>query len=181
MKYFNTHNQREYILVLGPAYEKRPFPGLNKWLEALRSGNYEQGKARLWTAGSNSYCCLGVLSKIQGRLTDNGFDGSNCYTLADSNPRYPELRSNGGLPKEVYFKTDLEGTDEHYTSLADLNDSGMSFKEIAELLELVFYHVDETQPTNDGENCGGSSSEKLPVSGEPETGSSNTSDGKDPS
>lgn len=37
---------------------------LAKWLEALRSGKYEQGKGRLHT-GCRRYCCLGVLQHVK--------------------------------------------------------------------------------------------------------------------
>jgi hypothetical protein len=34
-----------------------------KWVEALRSGKYQQGTCRLRTR-ENGYCCLGVLAKV---------------------------------------------------------------------------------------------------------------------
>lgn len=38
-----------------------------KWMNALRSGKFEQGRGFLcW---GNKYCCLGVLAKITGNLT----------------------------------------------------------------------------------------------------------------
>ena len=179
MTYLNSHNGLTYSLVIPPTYEKRPFPGLNEWVDALRSGNYKQGQTRLFTGWDKSYCCLGVLSKIQGRLTENGCDGRDAqFNLAMDNPRQPELNSSGTLPKEIYFKCEkFESESEHYSSLADLNDSGMTFEQIATLLELLFYHVDETKPTNDGTCCSGSCDLCIPVSGEPEAGESNISNG----
>lgn len=35
-----------------------------KWLKALESGEYKQGGGILWSPSKNSYCCLGVLCKI---------------------------------------------------------------------------------------------------------------------
>lgn len=37
-----------------------------RWLEALRSGNYDQGRAKLRTEqeGGDSFCCLGVLCDL---------------------------------------------------------------------------------------------------------------------
>ena len=37
-----------------------------KWLEALRSGEYKQGKGLLYNPSSDSYCCIGVLCTING-------------------------------------------------------------------------------------------------------------------
>ncbi len=41
---------------------------LTKWIAALRSGKYEQGKGKLKRTcnGETSYCCLGVLCEIAG-------------------------------------------------------------------------------------------------------------------
>ena len=36
-----------------------------KWVEALRSGQYKQGKLRLYDSSTDSYCCLGVACHIQ--------------------------------------------------------------------------------------------------------------------
>lgn len=35
-----------------------------KWVRALRSGKYEQGKGCLFNEAKNTYCCLGVACKI---------------------------------------------------------------------------------------------------------------------
>lgn len=37
-----------------------------KWVEALRSGEYEQADGALHDARKNSYCCLGVLCVVVG-------------------------------------------------------------------------------------------------------------------
>jgi hypothetical protein len=36
----------------------------DKWVSALRSGEYAQGTGALYKADENSYCCLGVLEYI---------------------------------------------------------------------------------------------------------------------
>lgn len=44
-----------------------------KWLEALRSGEYKQGKSSLYNRLHDSYCCLGVLLEVNGaEKLDNG-------------------------------------------------------------------------------------------------------------
>jgi hypothetical protein len=37
-----------------------------KWIKALRSGEYKQGKTFLYKANEEAYCCLGVLCAING-------------------------------------------------------------------------------------------------------------------
>jgi hypothetical protein len=37
-----------------------------KWVQALRSGEYKQGTTLLYNKEQNTYCCLGVLSVING-------------------------------------------------------------------------------------------------------------------
>ena len=48
-----------------------------KWLKALRSGKYKQGKERLreTTEGKQEYCCLGVLSDIHREETKGHWNG----------------------------------------------------------------------------------------------------------
>jgi len=43
---------------------------LRKWLKALRSGKYKQGKGKLY--GEGRYCCLGVLQKVADGETEQG-------------------------------------------------------------------------------------------------------------
>lgn len=44
----------------------------DKWIKALRSGKYTQGKYKLKTSG-NKFCCLGVICEITGNPT-NGYE-----------------------------------------------------------------------------------------------------------
>ena len=37
-----------------------------KWVAALRSGGYQQGRHVLYSEREDTYCCLGVLCDIQG-------------------------------------------------------------------------------------------------------------------
>ena len=37
-----------------------------KWIAALRSGEYIQGKETLYNARADTYCCLGVLCRVAG-------------------------------------------------------------------------------------------------------------------
>lgn len=45
-----------------------------RWVAALRSGEYTQGRARLRSA-VNTYCCLGVLCEVMGEPAVSDVDG----------------------------------------------------------------------------------------------------------
>jgi len=47
-------------------YPKLPKKFKEKWLKALRSGGYEQGRTVLHSNKDNTYCCLGVACDISG-------------------------------------------------------------------------------------------------------------------
>jgi len=60
----------------------------DKWLDALKSGNYVQGTGRLKC--KEKHCCLGVLGEVLGLEIDSGgmsFVGEKC----DSKFPYPAL------------------------------------------------------------------------------------------
>jgi hypothetical protein len=105
-----------------------------KWIEALRSGEYEQGDGALFSNGK--YCCLGVLLAI---------------TKDDFNQRYQGFISSGvaariGIPVapqeqvERFTDSGCSTVEENETSSFQLqaaarNDSGWSFREIADWIE----------------------------------------------
>lgn len=151
----NTIN-KDFEIILPDNYEKVELgPIKDKWLKALRSGRYPQGFGRLRTA-SGGYCCLGVLSKIQKRLADNNgtcFDGpydhtarsplSTCF-LSDDNPVVCALGNNGAFPKGVSVKIIQPSNANNFSplniclSLTDCNDDGMSFKQLAEVIDIIW-------------------------------------------
>jgi hypothetical protein len=48
---------------------KMPQALKQKWIDALRSGNYKQGRSWLFYPKDNSFCCLGVLEdSIDGEV-----------------------------------------------------------------------------------------------------------------
>ena len=95
-----------------------------KWIKALRSGKYEQTRSG-HLRDSDGYCCLGVLCHINN-ITITGDE-----TLPDYfDLQMLDLSSNDGqLPK--YYKT-KHGK---LNTLAELNDVGLSFKQIANIIE----------------------------------------------
>lgn len=103
-----------------------------KWVKALRSGKYKQGKSALVSVkdGGNCFCCLGVLAVEVLRKTPNELFGwgalsdgfANTATLGTS---WGSQRNGGNLT--------IGG--ESYASLAVANDFGASFKQIATYIE----------------------------------------------
>jgi hypothetical protein len=90
-----------------------------KWIKALRSGKYKQGTNYLCKDGE--YCCLGVLDEI-----------------------FPEMELNGGSDTTLknYSKIGLRAADgfipDSQESLADLNDIGYTFDEIADIIQIEY-------------------------------------------
>lgn len=97
-----------------------------KWINALRSGEFRQGQGELrydmyisgdYSTAHQAYCCLGVLREI---VNPTDFESEN----ADNNYLSPEQLERYGL------------TGEEQQILAELNDDkNMSFDEIATYIE----------------------------------------------
>ena len=105
-----------------------------KWLEALRSGQYKQCKETL--TNGEGFCCLGVLCNIHAlehnKVWENEFA-----------PRY--FNCFAYLPKQVMKWSEVKSIDGEFIdgyhnccSLAILNDEGKSFKEIVDIIEKYF-------------------------------------------
>lgn len=127
---------------------------IQKWVNALRSGNYKQGTKVLKTQ-DNKFCCLGVACDIYSKETGEGewrlpSDESYQYeefvlpikqigvvmkpsvkVLPDSVRKYFDLRSNNPLLHRSPDESKI-------LSLAELNDKGLSFNKIADLIENNF-------------------------------------------
>lgn len=101
------------------------------WVEALRSGKYRQGEGAL--RSEDKFCCLGVLADIAGCIwfgdDNNGWTANGDDTIApDSAVAFVGLKDCGG----VFAERNVDGTPK---ALWRLNDSGVSFTEIADIIE----------------------------------------------
>lgn len=120
-----------------------------KWIDALRSGKYEQGSEKLRTV--SGYCCLGVLCDLyaQEHNTQWEFRGNEETNLQPKDYWYFEDQSEF-VPESVMdwagftencpvVKIDVEEGDEdswfYHEGLADLNDSGYTFNELSKLIQ----------------------------------------------
>ncbi len=94
-----------------------------KWVEALRSGKYQQAQQALLNKGA--YCCLGVLCDVMGAEWKPG-DGDQFAILnGDIQQYYLE-----GATLETIGMTEAE-----QERLYHMNDDGEPFTEIANYIE----------------------------------------------
>jgi hypothetical protein len=131
-----------------------------RWTSALRSGEYQQGRAALRVSlrdGTIRYCCLGVLCDLYSKATGVQWQGDNMHgmlsVLPDDVCRWADIkledneltaymgRIHGQYNSDCVVDTtgtELELIDGHYTKLPALNDEGANFVQLADLIEKKF-------------------------------------------
>jgi hypothetical protein len=105
------------------------------WIEALRSGNYQQGRGVLTNIGSNgaaSHCCLGVLCQLYNQTFDD-----LVVDVVDGHIYYNNVGAY--LPNVVADWSGLTDFNDQ-VALADRNDGSdhhqkHTFAEIADYVE----------------------------------------------
>ena len=103
------------------------------WLEALRSGEYEQGTRYLNSDGK--FCCLGVLCEVALRvnplLVKVEVRQDSYFSITEYDDR------KGFLPASVKEWAGLDSNNPRVLDgrLSELNDGGTSFQVIADLIE----------------------------------------------
>jgi len=119
----------------------------DRWVNALRSGDYKQGTQCLLSE-DGSYCCLGVLCDLYMKESNQEVEWETTEDSRGVNMKVasfygyttilPEtIREWAGLneqsPSVTYVDMDGEGG---YFMLSNLNDEHeLSFEELAELIE----------------------------------------------
>lgn len=105
-----------------------------KWVELLRSGEFEQGRGRLARrvhGDSTRYCCLGLAAdKVLGVLRPTPYADVELFCVPDDTVAGGSLinmLSDGQV-------TSLGMRDYEASALASLNDTGSSFSEIADVI-----------------------------------------------
>lgn len=112
-----------------------------EWVVALRSGAYQQGKMALRTG--NTFCCLGVLCDLHDP------DGWSEVTLRGEcryagETAFPPLFVMDGVLNGIVSDIPESLNDEDFSSptagevLAELNDTGATFDEIADHIAVLF-------------------------------------------
>jgi hypothetical protein len=102
-----------------------------KWVDALRSGDYQQGQCYLRT--NSGFCCLGVLCDLY--IKENNVEWEPpIYSDA-----YMFQNMVAALPLSVIEWSGVEGynplVNDEIGTLSGLNDNGTTFNEIANLIE----------------------------------------------
>ncbi len=109
-----------------------------KWIAALRSGEYRQGAGALRRVASTEdedrYCCLGVLCDLAekaGVLTveKTQFGGYRYQGESGLLPDTVQTWANLDTSNPDVYKGSTRGL------LAELNDDGVPFSEIADMIE----------------------------------------------
>lgn len=144
---------------------KLPAEVKEKWLTALRSGNYKQVKAALRKLRSDKeigHCCLGVLSDVYvedmlafDSQCDIGWKKASNFATDKKFELFTGTVTRTGLPTREVNMWANRGTDgwliyideadakkfnkgrttQNNVTLYDLNDRGFSFKTIADVIE----------------------------------------------
>lgn len=124
-----------HTLTLPDNYKKIPLPGLTEWIHALRTRK-DRGETRL--CSEDGYCCLGVLSELQGRLTPEGTDGcdkdSGRFNLSAGNPVFPILNRLGWFPAGVMVGASLS-----LSGVNDYHEPSEGWEIIPVILENLYY------------------------------------------
>ena len=101
-----------------------------KWLSALRSGDYQQTQNRL--RKEDGFCCLGVLCDIYGKEHNVEWElvdaGVYMFQYGDQYLPSPVMEWAG-------IETDSPSICGGYLYLSAFNDSGYTFNEISDLIE----------------------------------------------
>jgi hypothetical protein len=105
-----------------------------RWVEALRSGKYEQGRHEL--RGGDKFCCLGVLCDISGLGAFDKFGEYYIGHLGWDSVTPPGVMTWSGLAQELgALPKQMRIGGQRVTSLADANDQGVRFSSIANFIE----------------------------------------------
>lgn len=111
------------------------------WIEALRSGDYEQGPFALerGAVGALKHCCLGVLCRV---AISSGLDLPVARRVRDDDyTAFGDIQTTSMLPSEVIAWAGLDYPDpfvyagDDLRALSYLNDQGTPFAKIADLID----------------------------------------------
>ncbi len=97
---------------------------LGQWIAALESGQYTQVQGSLediFIDGRKGNCCLGVLSRLHGFITEGTFSGlsyPDSLVLPTKQNVLVHLNDGGSIDQYARVIADLKGAPEHYITEA---------------------------------------------------------------
>ena len=96
-----------------------------QWVKALRSGKYKLGRRRLRIG--DTFCCLGVLCDLNdpSLWALNDLSNEYDYVYAEEYSAMP--------PVDLLIEVGISDDEAH--ELAEQNDAGATFEEIADMIE----------------------------------------------
>jgi len=101
--------------------EKLPIKFKEKWIAALRSGEYKQGKFTMYDSITQTYCCLGVAEIVAG---------NNIETIGKT---YSPRRLNRKSKVPELLKSTTSSISDILMGMNDSKDK--TFNEIADWIE----------------------------------------------
>ena len=103
----------------------------DKWVAALRSGDYKQCKGHL--KDSTGHCCLGVLSEISGIGEWESVEDHDYFIFKDGSTE----KQVCGVTRKVLKWSGLKESLGEFKggALYELNDRGLAFGGIADVIE----------------------------------------------
>ncbi|KGM36152.1 hypothetical protein [Inquilinus limosus] len=110
-------------------FKHTPEEARTKWVEALRSGEYQQGKHQL--RDGDGFCCLGVACDLFAKLEGIG-EWDNGHFKIQHEREFGVLLT----PVRTWLGLQSNTGDINPTKcLTSLNDRGYSFAELADVIE----------------------------------------------
>ena len=113
-----------------------------QWVAALRSGDYKQGAGALNREEEDDpkdicFCCLGVLTDLYAQEKGKPFNCNDDLRTVDNEEFLCEgvIKWAGLISKDPEVNIDDDSLDSVKRTLSGCNDSGLTFSEIADLIE----------------------------------------------
>jgi len=128
--------------------DSRPAEIVKAWVAALLSGEYKQGK--FYLRHEDKYCCLGVLCELAVKA---GVIVPGKPSLGSADKVTVYVGETKTLPREVAWWAGVGANPQMSSTghtLGYLNDNGMKFPDIAELIRANLHPEPESVSQPDG-------------------------------
>jgi hypothetical protein len=102
-----------------------------KWVDALRSGKYKQGRDGLHDRLNNTFCCLGVLCDVEGLESVHDPESRWARYIFDNH----DDRKSSVVTLHNSYRDKIHIMPSEVCKLVDMNDRGVPFHEIADYIE----------------------------------------------